>query len=343
MIDRGMFQNPNILDVNSGGMTLERELHRSGHDGAATVMSVDMLPWMHEEGRAALAKDNGGKAGFPACATADPQEIHRKIQNKEIIGPFAAGILRNLAQCNYVQSANIMHERAKVLHSIVKSVEMDGRIVITLPRTACTPEEFNHFVLETLPLFGCIVENDGWHGIARSQDNEDDAQSQSYCVVAIKAAELNEEEIRTQLKAEHFRFTHHAAWAETADGTRVMNAMRKSRLPIPLRHEAYKLGNRDLRSANHPESGVRKTQVEHLRVLENAVRDVRSLARNKTEWKALSPKRNVLVNKRILYHPELSKTFQRPTFSLKAHAGQLFFPFESQWNGLFSEAETTET
>ncbi len=336
MIDRKLLKNQNILDINAGGLTLERELRRAGKDGDATVMSVDMLPWMHEEGRAALAADNGGKAGHPACAVSDPDEVHRKIRSNDIIGPFGTAVLRNLHQCNY--QSNVLHERARALLSTVKSTEVDGRIVITLPRTACTPEEFQHFIKTTLPLFECMPETDGWYGIARSQDNEGDRAFSCYCVVALKVGEPDESEVRRKLKPDDFLFTHHAAWAGTDEGKRIGYDIRKSRLPSPLRHENYRLGNREMEAATHPKTDARQKQIDHLRDLEKAVRSVHALAKNKTEWKDLNPKRSILSGEGIIYLPQISKTCNKPAFSLKKYPGKFFFPFEDQWNTVTASA-----
>lgn len=331
MVDRTSEQNMSILDVNSGGLTLERELRRLGRGGQTQVMSVDPLPLMLERGRTAIHRDDQSRHDIPSAIQASPVEVHRHFQSGRMgAAPYDIGILRNLEQCNYTASDRTVHERARALLNLVKTVRIGGRIVIPLTRTACTNEEFEHFVQETLPLFNCLPV-EGWVGPVRSQDNEGDEPFRGFCVVAEKYDDVDEQTLRENIREAHFHFSHHSSWATTTEGVRVTNATRRPRLPFPLRHEEFRLGNRTFTAANaRPE--VRHDQIEHLRALEQAVQAVRELAPTAREWNALSAsERSPLRRRGILYSQELSHTVSRPVFTLRRYPNHLFFPFDPQW------------
>ncbi|MDO8469098.1 MAG: DEAD/DEAH box helicase family protein [Candidatus Peribacter sp.] len=334
LMDRESGRDLTVLDVNSGGLTLERELRRMGRNTQGQVMSIDPFVWMLERGRADVHHDDPTRHQIPSCLNASPVDIHRSFQNGRLgTQPYDIGILRNLEQCNHIQSDGVVHERARALLNLVNTTRIGGRVVIPLPRTACTNEEFEFFVGETLPLFGCLVV-DGWQGAVRSQDNEDDEPFRGFCVVAEKYEDVNEQTLRSQLRSRHLHFSHHAQWAQTAEGARVANAIRRPRLPYPIRHQEFRLGNRIFAAAD-AKFEIRNAQVEHLHALENAVRTITTLASTKREWNALTASgRQSLKRQGILYSSDISRTVNRPTFSLQAYPGHLFFAYDPQWTGL---------
>ncbi len=330
LMDRDAGHDATILDVNSGGLTLERELRRLGRGTHAQVISTDPLLWMLERGRADVHRDDPARHQIPSCITAVQTEVQKHfLEGRLETQPFGIGILRNIEQCNHVQSDGVFHERARSLLNLVNTVRTGGKIVIPLPRTACTNEEFDFFVRETLPLFGCLAV-DGWQGQVRSQDNEGDEPYRGFCVVAEKCEDVNEQTIRSRLKASHLNFSHHALWAQTAEGARVMNAIRRPRLPYPIRHREFKMGNR-IFSAADAQPEIRNDQVKHLHALEEAVRTIKALAPTKREWNALAAAdRQPLKRQGILYSQNISRSVNRPTFSLQNYTG-LFFPYDPQW------------
>ncbi|MDD5103553.1 MAG: DEAD/DEAH box helicase family protein [Candidatus Peribacteraceae bacterium] len=334
LMDRESGRDLTVLDVNSGGLTLERELRRMGRNTQGQVMSIDPFVWMLERGRADVHRDDPTRHQIPSCLNVSPVEIQRSFHNGRLgTEPYDICILRNLEQCNHIQSDGVVHERARALLNLVNTTRIGGRVVIPLPRTACTNEEFELFVGETLPLFGCLVV-DGWQGAVRSQDNEDDEPFRGFCVVAEKYEDVNEQTLRSQLRSRHLQLSHHAQWAQTAEGARVANAIRRPRLPYPIRHREFRLGNRTFAAADaKPE--IRDAQVEHLHALENAVRTITTLAPTKREWNALAAsERQSLKRQGILFSSDISRTVNRPTFSLQAYPGHLFFAYDPQWTGL---------
>ncbi len=331
LMDRLDKEMPTIFDINSGGLTLERELRRTGSANDALIMSLDPLTFMLERGRTALHRDQINQS-IPACMEAQPAEVHRLIQSGQLTGaPFDIAILRNLEQCNHQQSDMVVHERARTLLSALQAIPVGGRIVLPLSRTACTEEEFSHFVTETLPKFGCLA-LDGWSGTIRSQDNETDQPFRGFCVVAEKVEDLTDSDLRSRLQARDLQLTHHANWMETAEGIRVMNALRRPRLPYPLRHRQFRFGNRDFEAAD-VRSDARQAQTEHLQTLEYAVGLIRRMAPNVRAWNALpANEKQALSDQGILHSAELSRTVRRPTFSLRQYPGHLFFPYDPQWS-----------
>ncbi len=330
LIERGLAPNGNILDINSGGLSLEREIRRSGFQEQAHITSTDPLAWMNERGRVALHRDDQNSVQNPSCLEVNSAELQRIFQTNQIPGfPFDIGILRNLEQCNHIQSDATVHERARTLLGFLKGIRIGGKAVLPFSRTVCTTEEFESFITEVLPIFGCVA-MDGWQGQIRSQDNEGDEPFRGFCVVAEKVEDVNESALRNQLRSSHLRFTHHALWANTAEGVRISNALRRPRLPYPLRHNEFRFGNRTF-SLNYQDP-FRNGQKEHLHTLENAVHFIKSLAETAKEWKQLpSTEKRSHEEQGILYSADLSQTVKRPTFSLKKYPGHLFFPFDPQW------------
>ncbi len=329
LVDRSQETVTNILDVGSDGLTLEREIRRLGTDNQIQVASVDSRSWMLERGRAALHTDDPGSAA-PRCFEADIVQLH--YNNDLRLEPYDIGVLRHLNQCHHIQSDQTVHERARTLLHFLRRIKIGGRVIIPLSRTACTTEEFNQFVTETLPLFGCLP-IDGWTGTVRSQDNEGDVPFRGFCVVAEKQEDVNEGAVREHLQAQDLRFSHHSTWATTAQGVRVDNEMQRPRLPSPLRHEEFRFGNRTFTAA-HAKPDIRDAQVQHLRALEDAVQVIRTLAPTRRDWKTLAPtQRSSLQARGILHSTQLSQTVNRPTFSLRDYPGHLFFPYDQQWRG----------
>lgn len=321
---------PSILDVGSNGMTLERELRRSGHDQRSTLTSTDTHSKMLERGRTTLYRDNSDSQ-IPTGIAARPSELHRHQREGALAGaPFDIAVFRNLDQCNHIQSDAVVHERARSLLSVISTTKLGGSIVIPLSRTACTQEEWQNFVTNTLPLFGCIAK-EGWHGQMRSDDNMQDQPFRGFCVVADKFEDVDESTLRANLRSTDLCFTHHAGWANTAEGQRVTSAMRQTRLPYPPRHNVFKLGSRTFQGTNaRPE--VREAQEHHLEALAAAVQAIHAEAPTAKECIALKKQQRIkLVRQGILYTSDLSKTFKKPTFSLREFPKHLFFPYDSQW------------
>ncbi len=330
LMDRGMINNPTLLDINGGGLTLERELRRLDLDENIVMTSTDPLSWMFEHGRNVLFKDDASRPSSTVCTDTTPDAVQRLLQTGQLSGaPYDIAIMRNLEQCNHIQSDITVHERARALLGLVSGVRISGHIVIPLSRTACTNEEFETLISVTLPRFGCLAK-EGWHGSIRSKDNENDEPFRGFCVVAEKVENMNEQTLREQIRATDLRFTHHSQWANTAEGVRVTNAMKHPKLPYPLRHSEFQFGNRTLAATNNED--VRAKQIHHLQSLEFAVRSIQSLAAGTREWKNLtSSQRRGLDARGILYSADLSQTLRRPTFSLREFPGHLFFPFDQQW------------
>lgn len=335
MLTRDRSQGTAVLDVNSNGLALERELRRLGTNGQALLMSTDIHSWMLERGRAALHRDPTTQGGHPFSLQTNPTDIFREFQAGQLTQSLDIAVLNQLEQCNHIQADQMLHERARALHAVVRSVRPEGRIIIPFSRTSCTSEEFDRFVSETLPLFGCIA-RDGWFGPVRSQENEGDSPFRGFCVVAEKVEDVDEAMLRSSLRSADLRLTHHGHWTTTAEGVRIANAMRRPRSPVPLRHAEFRFGNRTLTASQ--KENERTAQVKHLRALEEAVGTVRSLARNKTEWNALpAAQRKSLERRGILYSAELSNTVGRPMFSLREYPGHFFFPYDLQWNAQETE------
>lgn len=331
LMDRGVINHPTLLDINGSGLTLERELRRLNLDENIVMTSTDPLSWMFEHGRSVLFKDDASRPSSTACTKTVPDAVQRLVQTGQLSGaPYDIGILRNLEQCNHIQSDITVHERARALLGLVSGIRIGGCIVIPLSRTVCTNEEFETLVHVTLPRFGCLA-TEGWYGPIRSKDNESDEPFRGFCVVAEKVEDMSEQVLREKIRATDLRFTHHSQWATTAEGVRVTNAMRHSRLPYPLRHAEFQLGNRTLVAANEQED-VWQEHMLHLQALEAAVNVIRTSAATAREWKGLSAsKRGILDEQGILYSADLSQTLRRPTFSLREFPGHLFFPYDPQW------------
>lgn len=322
--------NVSILDVNSNGLSLERELRRMGGNGR-TLVSTDPLALMLERGRTAIHRDDPSNQNQPSCAEVSPTDIHRAAASFPV-NKFDVAVLRNLEQCGHMQSDSTVHERARALMSVLRTLKLEenggGRIVITLPRTACTNEEFEYFVTHTLELFGCLPVK-GWYGAVSSEDNEGDEAFRGFCVVAEKMEDVDEQTLRSRLKADDLKFTHHGSWPKTAEGTRIGNALRKPKLPYPLRHAEFKFGNRTFVAAQKPE--VREAQDAHLHAIRDAVNMIHALAPTAKEWKALPKARRRTLEKSGILLVDLSHVIDRPAFSLRAYPGHLFFPFDQQW------------
>ncbi len=333
IIDRNGQSGFSIVDIGSSGLTLERELRRSGHNDKAVVLSTDIHASIIERGRTVLFRDN---PTIPVSSgmIANPGELLRLARNGNIPGaPFDIAVLRNLEQCNHMQTAGTLHERARALLGAIRTVQTGGRIIIPISRTSCTNEEFQFFTQHTLPLFGCIA-IDGWNGPVRSEDNADDTPFRGFCVVAEKYEDIDEQALRSQLRAEDLSFTHHARWTDSAEKTRIKTDMRSSRLPYPLRHSVFKLGNRTFTGSNIL-TEARSSQETHLQILTNSVQIIRGMASTAKEWNTLPVSEKIkIANAGIVYSPELSITVKRPTFYLREYPGHLFFPFDQQWKGI---------
>ncbi len=116
-----------------------------------------------------------------------------------------------------------------------------------------------------------------------------------------------------------------------------MAALRRTRLPYPLRHEAFSMHRQRFEAANHPTH--RTEQTAYLRCRERAVRAVRRLAENARAWNELPrEQKRSIEGEGVVYLDDVSTTLRRPTFRLQDDHSWLY-PYDPQWDSLSLDSE----
>lgn len=331
LMRRGVIDGPTILHANSGGMTIEHELHRLGLNDQTLVLNTDPHQYMFEEGRGRLHAD--GLNANVSVLQANVADIGMRHRRGEVAGaPFDAVVLQDLERCHVLHSAGTVHERARALLGTISTLKENGTLIISMPRTACRKEEeFEKFVNEVLPIFGCEAVK-GWSGEMQSSDNEGDQPFRGFCVVAKKVRDVGADDIRPLLTEDHFRFTHHSQWPDSRERQTLTNQMRRTKLRDPLRHEKFEFNRKAVESSHRPD--MREEQVERLRILEEAVGAIKAVAADVDSCKNLTAaQRRTLAGKGIVYLQDISKTLKKPAFRLDSHA-VMFYPYEQEWNDI---------
>lgn len=226
------------------------------------------------------------------------------------------------------------HTRVNALIGAVRATKMGGRIIIPLPREACTEREFH--------TFGSIVEYFGlqldtsWTDVIKSSDNEGDAPFELFVTTAIKVSEIDQELV-SAADQDGFSWTHHHRLdgAAKAERTRRENLRLKRKLPFDLVHGSFKCGNKNLHPVSTDDT-IRMQQLDHLEHLQENVRYIRSLAKperwmNKGSSAFVMSVREQLEERGIQFLPHLISG-KRPVFRLAEYPHHLVFPYDSQWD-----------
>ncbi len=329
-----------ILHTNSQGFALPRILRRMDPQWTGEITCMEPTQEMvNAAGAIVDARDLPHRrlAGTPADLI--------KLQNGKSGGLHLPAqdcvVLEGLEQMHFRRSEEGTLQRCTRVESLigaVRATKLGGRVVIPLPREACTKTEFDCFC-GILRKFGLEVDK-GWTDIVKSRDNAGDAAFEMFVVNAVKVEEPKEEDMATA-DQEGFAWTHHERLEgpERSERSRLENAKLSRRLPFGLVHGSFSLRSKKLKDVPTNDT-LREKQIEHLHRLEKAVAAVRCLAKGPEKWTGKGSSdlthahetRSTLDSEGIKFLPHMSgKKNTRPAFQLKDYPDHLFFPYDPQW------------
>lgn len=328
------------LQTNSQGFALHRLLQEMDPSRRRSFTCMEPTQSMINAATRTLALNE-----FPAKRlVGTPDELIGLQTNHVQSGgaPLRSGmqdvvILDGLEQMHFKRSedgAMHRHTRVNALIGAVRAVKLGGRIIIPLPREACTEQEFR--------AFGAVLENfssqidTSWTDVMKSLDNEGDAPFEMFIVSAVKIGEIDQELVSAS-DQNALSWTHHnrLEGRAKAERTRRENRRRARKLPFELVHESFKIGHKSLEPA-HADDSVREKQLVHLHALREAVTTIRRLSSNADTWTGkgssafIARIRDTLDRENIQFLPQLSD--KRPAFRLAAYPNHLVFPYDSQWD-----------